>query len=381
MKKRVFKLLLILVIILCNFTIFTKPSHAGITNAMVKNKWFYIKNAYSGRYLDVSGGIAAQGTNVQQYEFNGTASQKWFLAPQDDGTFMIGSMVGMTTTDGKTYINYVLDINGGKDGSNGVNLQIWSPNTSAAQKFKIGMSPKANQTVGFLTGPSNYSRVITVQEKSCSNGGNVFQYDYNQSCNDEWILEPIKEDTSFGVEYAKVNYNKYVQAYPNATFAGGDCTNFASQCMLAAGTQHYSGNWKVYRKNGNYSEPTDRNQLDASWELCAPKTSPWMSAKEFANVWKPKRITYLKGSEIVANNESVWQLSITSGDIIQIAESSILGVLGDSYHTMYVHELDYVNDTYLLAYHSDALNTVKCNVKLIDLARSKPNEYFIFYQM
>lgn len=217
MRKKIFKLLLVLLIVLGNLTIFMKPSQAGITYEMIKNRWFYIKNAYSGKYLDVKNGKAAEGTNVQQYNFNGTDSQKWFLAPQGNGLFIIASKVGSTTKDGQLYLNYVLDVTGGSDGGNGVNLQIWSPNATSAQKFQIGLSPKANQTVGLLTGPSNYKRAVVVENKSCSNGGNVFQYDYNQSSNDEWILEPVNENLDLGSEYAKTNYNKYLEAYPDVT--------------------------------------------------------------------------------------------------------------------------------------------------------------------
>lgn len=36
----------------------------------ISNDWFYIKNAYTGHYLDVNNGIAQGGTNVQQCEYN-----------------------------------------------------------------------------------------------------------------------------------------------------------------------------------------------------------------------------------------------------------------------------------------------------------------------
>lgn len=385
MKKRksLLCLLLVVLMVLLNFSLFSTPSKAatGITYEMIKNQWFYIKNAYSGRYLDVSGGIAADGTNVAQYEFNGTDSQMWFLFYKGDGLFQIGSKVGMTVDNGQAYVNFALDVKGGDNGNNEVNIQIWHANNTDAQKFKIGLSPKANNTVAFMTGPSGYNKAMTVQGRSCSNNGNVFQYSYNKSANDEWILEPVAENIELGVAYAHTNYEKYVECYPKLTNFNGytaDCANFVSQSILSSGKQHYNGNWKVYRKNGTYSQPANTSQLDTSWDLCAPSTSPWTSAKEFANFWKSRRLTYIKGSDIIGNKKNeVWQLSINRGDVIQYAEIGAFNMLGSAEHTMYVTGLDFANNTYLLTYHSNP----KKDEKLEDIARQSQNKYFIFYSM
>ena len=386
MKKKILNVLLVLILLTLSSCIYIKPSQAYSTDATISNKWFYIKNAYSGRYLDVYMGAAGNGVNVQQCQFNGNDNQQWFLFPQSDGTYVIGSKVGYTTTGGQMYINYALDVNGGDNGSNGVNIQIWSANSSNAQKFAITKSSKNNSTYAIRTGPSNYSRVVTVQNASCSDEGNVFQYDYNGSANDEWILEPVNKDLLLGSLYAINNYNKYVLAYPRLTQfeeSTADCANYASQCLIVSGQYHYQNNWKVYRKNGSYSIPTTTEQLNNSWELCQPATSPWVSAKEFANFWKSKRVTYKKGSEIINNPEEVWNIGIGIGDVIQIAGSNIIGGLGSSWHTMYVSDIDYDNSTYILSYHS---NETK-NKKLSDIVRIKKDEadyskyYYVFFDM
>ena len=280
--KKLLNIILVLFLIILNCSICVNRSEAAyISNSMINDKWFYIKNAYSGKYLDVYKGVAANGTNVVQYEFNGSNNQKWFIHNVGDGKYQICSMVGSTVSDGTRYLNYALDVSGGNDGSDEVNIQLWGSNNSNAQKFEIGLSAKENNTVAILTTPSNYKSSITVKQKSCANDANIFQYNYNGSCNDEWILEPVNENRALGIEYAKANYDKFVQAYPNCNIMNGDCANFVSQCLLAGGQQHYTGNWKVYRKNGTYSTPTNVSQLDETWELCAPNTSPWISAKEF----------------------------------------------------------------------------------------------------
>ena len=384
MKRKILNILLSLTIFSLGFCFYIKPSQAYATDNTISNKWFYIKNAYSGKYLDVHKGTAADGTNVEQYEFNGGDNQKWFLFPQSDGTYIIGSKVGHTTSDGTINVRYALDVNGGNNGSNEVNIQLWRANGSNAQKFAI--TKNSDSTYALRTAPSNYNRVIAVQNKSCANGQNVFQFDYNKSDNDEWILEPVSKDLLLGSLYATTNYNKYAPAYPKLTSFEGessDCANFASQCLLASGQQHYQNNWKVYRKNNNYSAPSTRSQLDNSWELCQPSTSPWISAAEFGKFWKSKKVTHKKGADIINNPDTVWNIGIGVGDIIQIASPNKLGGLGDSWHTMYVSEVDYNNKTYILSYHSSETKSKK----LSDIVKIKTNTadyskyYYVFFDM
>ena len=53
MKKKILNVLLVLILLTLSSCIYIKPSQAYSTDATISNKWFYIKNAYSGRYLDV----------------------------------------------------------------------------------------------------------------------------------------------------------------------------------------------------------------------------------------------------------------------------------------------------------------------------------------
>ena len=62
----------------------TTRNSAGNIIQHILNKTFYIKNAYLGRYLDVYGGIATDGTNVQQCAFNGGNNQKWYIQYNGD---------------------------------------------------------------------------------------------------------------------------------------------------------------------------------------------------------------------------------------------------------------------------------------------------------
>lgn len=334
----------------------------------IMNKKFYIKNAFSGFYLDVANGEMSAGTNVHQYKYNATAAQRWYISYNDDGTFSFYSEVGN---------NMVLDIAGGSP-NNGANAQIYTANGSDAQKFKIGYTDSSTYVI--VSKISNYGKSISTCNSGCELGENVHQYDYAGLWSERWILEPVEKDVDLGAKYAMDNYNNYVMAYPNLTGLGGDCTNFASQAMLASGI-HFNDNWIIYRKNANNSNISNVNQLNDSWALTDP--SPWISAKEFREYWK-NRVTQgafkATGSEILENPQKIWDnIPITQGCIIQMAKKTLFGELGDSHHTMYVS--GYINNgeysTYAVTYHS--VNTQFKS--LIDVCRAHPDEYFLFYTL
>lgn len=48
---------------------------------------YYIKSVHSGKYLDVAEGRSANGTNIQQYQFNGSDAQKFKLVGDGNGYY------------------------------------------------------------------------------------------------------------------------------------------------------------------------------------------------------------------------------------------------------------------------------------------------------
>lgn len=355
------------IIVTVNKKVITKKTGSvvkSISNNQLTGKEYFVKNMYTGQYLDVSGGVAANGTNVQQYKYNGTDSQRWYIKDNGDSTVSLYTRLG----NSGTYV-YGLDISNGS-GENYANVQIWVINGTDAQKFTLTETNYA--TYVLFTKVSNNSKAVVLNGPTCDQGRNVDQYTFQGHINEAWILEPVDKNSTLSIEYAKANYNSYVSAYPNNDAIGGDCANFTSQCMLAAGI-HYQNDWSVYRKNDNYSRPTSVSELNNTWELSDP--SPWISAKYFSRYWKKNSsYHYYKGKDITANPSLAWNLSIVKGDVIQIA-GSIMGILGDAEHTMYI--TGYENSTYLLTYHS----TNTQSKSLLDLCATYPNSYFVFYEI
>lgn len=189
----------------------------------VGNGYYKIVSEGTGKVLDVSGGSSAWGTNVQQYRWNGTASQCWRFIDAGNGKYYIQSKLGtvLDIANGSIYggnnvqtymlnetnaqkwklskLNYadiaegtytiqtalssnrVLDISGGSV-DNGANVQIYSSNGTAAQKFVV---KKASDHEYLITSERS-GKVLDVAGGYSSAGTNVWQYSKNNSNAQRW---------------------------------------------------------------------------------------------------------------------------------------------------------------------------------------------------
>lgn len=139
----------------------------------------YVTIAHAGTSsaLDVTGGGKKSGNNVQQYAVNGTAAQRWIPVKQTNGSFVFYSGLGR---------NLVLDVSGGSV-SNGANVQIWTANGSAAQRFiAIDVNPHVGagtQSVADgmyqINSVSDSSTCLDVAGGSVSNGARIQTYARN----------------------------------------------------------------------------------------------------------------------------------------------------------------------------------------------------------
>ena len=139
----------------------------------------YVTIAHAGTSsaLDVTGGGKKSGTNVQQYAVNGTAAQRWIPVKQTNGSFVFYSGLGR---------NLVLDVSGGSV-SNGANVQIWTANGSVAQRF-IAIDANPHVTAGTqsvadgmyqINSVSDSSICLDVKGGSVSNGARIQTYATN----------------------------------------------------------------------------------------------------------------------------------------------------------------------------------------------------------
>lgn len=97
---------------------------------------YKITNANRNKCLDVAGGHAEDGTNIQVYPSNGSDAQKWYIVPSKDGYAFIP----------KSSTNSAMDVGGGSL-SDGANINEWTWNGTAAQAFFIdykSLSPSSS---------------------------------------------------------------------------------------------------------------------------------------------------------------------------------------------------------------------------------------------
>lgn len=180
-----------------SLTITTKCNAAIVPTeySELNGKWFYIKNAYTGYYLDVAGGTAQGGTNIQQYEYNGSSAQKWFFEYQGNGEYLILTDVGSTISNNTKYLNYALDIDCGTN-ANGTQIHLWNVNAGDTQR--VGFTRTDDSTYVIWTKCSNFNRVASLADNLCVNGINVHQWEYFGETTNQWILEPVWTDVRYG---------------------------------------------------------------------------------------------------------------------------------------------------------------------------------------
>lgn len=143
-----------------------------------------IKNVNSGLYLDVAGGKAANGTNVQQWGATAPGGQynTWKVVSTGDGYYQLYSMLG----DGSTYL---LDLANGSTAS-GTNIQIWQDTNCDAQVFKLQANGDGSYAI--LTKATGCKSGLDVAAGSTASGGNVQQWGYAGGNHQKWIFERVQ---------------------------------------------------------------------------------------------------------------------------------------------------------------------------------------------
>ena len=145
---------------------------------------YYIKSVHSGKYLDVTGGKSANGTNIEQWGFNGTDAQKFKLVGDGNGYYGI--------------LTACSDYKSGLDvykwsTANGANIQQWEYHGGNCQKFQL---VKIGDAYAIKTKVSDCYSCLDVYNWSTANGGNIAQYEYWGGNCQLWYLEPCSSSDS-----------------------------------------------------------------------------------------------------------------------------------------------------------------------------------------
>ena len=143
------------------------PDTYTTTSDMTYNGTYYIQSVSSGLYLDVVNGSSNDGTNIQQYAYNGSDAQKFKLVGVGGGYYALLT----ACSDYKSCV----EVEAGST-SDGANIDEWSFWGGTMQYFKvIGQS---DGSVCFTSWCSDGAQAIDVYNWSTSSGGNIDQWSY-----------------------------------------------------------------------------------------------------------------------------------------------------------------------------------------------------------
>ena len=185
------------------------------------NQLFSISSVLSGKSLDVYSGDNHDGTNVQIYQQNGTAAQRWRLVPSFTASgapcFVIMSCLG----------SKALDAEGGENGSN---VRIWNMNGSASQNWIFRLCPAVIADGAYVIESSaNSNYVVDVAKQSGNDCANV-----------QLGKENGKNSQAFAL-----NYDSYTGYYL--------ITNYGSGKLLDVANGETSNNANVWQYTSNRS--------------------------------------------------------------------------------------------------------------------------------
>ena len=220
-----------------------------VAATLVDGGLYMIQNVNSGLYMEVAGGEAANGVNVQQWGADGAASYNtWRAVAADDGYYKLYSQVG----DGSTYL---LDITGAKS-ADGTNVEIYQESGTKAQLFKFVQNTDGSYRI--YTKASSDASCVEVVDALTTSGANVQQWTDNGHNCQSWNLTLIEEeeDTTKAASALTNNALYTIQNVNSGMYmevTGGTAANGTNVQQWGAYEAASHNTWKVkYAGNGYY---------------------------------------------------------------------------------------------------------------------------------
>lgn len=240
------------------------------TSPVISGQTYYIRNAYSNRYLD-----AETTKNVAQYQFNGGANQQWRCMDAGNGNFYL---IPQHNTAMRLEVYYDVD-------ADGQNISIWEHNT-AGPLFRFNAAGNGSY---YIQPAISGTRVIEVQDRSTSSGANVVLNTKTGSDNQKWYFEPCLTDgrqaptiTSGSTYYIRnLNSGKYLDV---------NTGNDVRQKVFTGGANQQ---WKVvYHDNGYYyfiPQSSDGQRLEIYYDTDEDGTNVdtyWYQGENYLSLFR-----------------------------------------------------------------------------------------------
>ena len=231
---------------------------------------YYIINRNSGKVIDLPNGSLDIGTNIQQWEFNGSWAQQWRLTSPDNGYFSI-----LSAGDESKCIG--LAENSGEDG---VNIELQEFTGATNQKF---MLKKQGSYHGIVTASSNDKSGFDVYEWSKENGGNINQWEYRGDDCQLFSLEPVHpavsdgsysmRDVSSGLLYNSADRQFALDNYTQIHNINGDFLNHADDHIWNYKKQN-DGSYTIINKYGDALTSDSAGNINTQATLLRNSESP-----------------------------------------------------------------------------------------------------------
>ena len=204
-----------------NYVMTTDDPNKSGSNVFIKsfenanNQRWIIKDLNNGyfsivskdnKYLDLSGAKTANGTNIQIYNPNNTDAQQFKLIPTVEG---VGEQIlsdGIYTIKSAINKDMVIEVAGGKT-ANGTNIQLYRSNATNAQKWYFKY---INNGYYKITNLINLSKSLDVSGGKTVDNTNVQIYDSNDTYAQQWIIK-LTEDGYYTISSNANNLNLTVE--------------------------------------------------------------------------------------------------------------------------------------------------------------------------
>jgi hypothetical protein len=145
----------------------------GDTGRTIPDGRYTLTDRLCNKVIGLVNGGTADGTDANQWSWNGGNDQKWDVAYLGNGQYKLTGVAS-----GK-----LLEISGGST-ANGAAAQIWTSNNNNWQKWTI--SPSADGFFKVLN--VNSGKSLDVQNNSTADGAAVLQYNDIGASNQQWLM-------------------------------------------------------------------------------------------------------------------------------------------------------------------------------------------------
>lgn len=166
---------------------------------------YYLRNVYTGQYLDVDNAASADWTQVSTYTFHGGANQQFKFIYMGRGLYEIIPMHAGTRLH--IYSDH--------------ELVIHAQNRNTEQKFRLQM---VGNGVGVIYSQhGNFTRTLTWDQSNPNSVANKIYADLADKTQAQWVFERVNSDTcdSYAAFYIRnVAKNLYLDVHNEETVAG-----------------------------------------------------------------------------------------------------------------------------------------------------------------